>query len=195
MLAVLINIFDSSTYHTFVLAGCYTFLGPVGRALQGYGCSVCRVGERVPNHILSEGVPSLARSRLTALPIVASNNASEFGSRITCTCNVGCQVEAEELSDVSEEYSVAAVPFFAILKVSLVCWTRWKFSANHSALSSCVQLDQASWSRKVQSQLLMLFLTQPAWSPCKSTGVSIASTPHWMRLSAETKACGPSRGC
>lgn len=27
------------------------------------------------------------------------------------------QVEAEELSDISEEYGVTAVPFFAILKV------------------------------------------------------------------------------
>ena len=35
------------------------------------------------------------------------------------------QVEAEELSDISEEYGVSAVPFFAILKVTpalVVCF-------------------------------------------------------------------------
>ncbi len=31
------------------------------------------------------------------------------------------QVEAEELSDISEEYGVTAVPFFAILKVISDC--------------------------------------------------------------------------
>ena len=168
----------ASIFHTLtqmrrlVLAapGCCTFLGSLVRALQAHGCSAGSTGSRLHQHDLYQSehqaasilasqpgssaaaapLPSFCMFTAAAL-LLPSSQLSHLSSQV--------QVEAEEVSDVSEQFNVSVVPSFAILKVCEPTAARICLEGHHCA----VEMQHfCSWGQ------LRTGVLHQAGSQCKS---------------------------